>query len=170
VFKPSHQWICCQIGAREHYAIPRSLHQQGNLSHLITDAWITPHSPLNYLPKKLLTSLRDRVAEAVGHATGTALPNRFHRDLAQASTHAFTNSLIQLEIQQGLQNVRGWVLGVPSDKIAVISLAYQVPTASFKAKTTTYLGWVSSLVAAPISILTSKLTLILIFSKLYELF
>ncbi|NEQ11883.1 MAG: glycosyltransferase, partial [Moorea sp. SIO4E2] len=73
-------WICCQIGAREHYAIPRSLHQQGNLSHLITDAWITPQSPLNYLPKNLLTSLRDR----------------FHPDLAQASTHAFTNSLIQL--------------------------------------------------------------------------
>ncbi|OLT61237.1 glycosyltransferase family 4 protein [Moorena bouillonii] len=85
-------WICCQIGAREHYAIPRSLHQQGNLSHLITDAWITPQSPLNYLPKNLLTSLRDR----------------FHPDLGQASTHAFTNSLIQLEIQQRLQKVRGW--------------------------------------------------------------
>ncbi len=85
-------WICCQIGAREHYAIPRSLHQQENLSHLITDAWITPQSPLNYLPKNLLTSLRDR----------------FHQDLAQASTHAFTNSLIQLEIQQRLQKVHGW--------------------------------------------------------------
>ncbi len=92
MYKPSHQWICCQIGAREHYAIPRALHQQGNLSHLITDAWITPQSPLNYLPKNLLTSLRDR----------------FHQDLAQVSTQAFTNSLIQLEIQQRLQKLHGW--------------------------------------------------------------
>lgn len=39
-------WICCQIGAREHYTIPRALHQQRKLSHLITDAWVNPSSPL----------------------------------------------------------------------------------------------------------------------------
>ena len=31
------RWICAQIGAREHYAIPRSLHQTGRLAALVTD-------------------------------------------------------------------------------------------------------------------------------------
>jgi len=30
-------WICCQIGAREHYAVPRALHRQGMLAGLVTD-------------------------------------------------------------------------------------------------------------------------------------
>jgi glycosyltransferase involved in cell wall biosynthesis len=32
-------WICCQIGAREHYAVPRALHQGGRLATLYTDFW-----------------------------------------------------------------------------------------------------------------------------------
>jgi glycosyltransferase involved in cell wall biosynthesis len=32
-------WIVCQIGAREHYAIPRAVHAQGQLHLLVTDAW-----------------------------------------------------------------------------------------------------------------------------------
>jgi glycosyltransferase involved in cell wall biosynthesis len=34
-------WICAQIGAREHYAIPRVLHRSGRLEHLYTDFWAT---------------------------------------------------------------------------------------------------------------------------------
>lgn len=30
-------WICCQIGAREHYAVARALHEQGLLAGLVTD-------------------------------------------------------------------------------------------------------------------------------------
>src|SRR5262249_54523717 len=33
-------WICCQLGAREHYAVPRSLEFAGLLDELITDLWI----------------------------------------------------------------------------------------------------------------------------------
>ncbi len=33
------QWIVSQIGAREHYAVPRALEQQGSLCRLYTDAW-----------------------------------------------------------------------------------------------------------------------------------
>ncbi len=33
------QWICSQIGAREHYAVPRALHQGGRLGALYTDFW-----------------------------------------------------------------------------------------------------------------------------------
>jgi len=32
-------WICSQIGAREHYAVPRALHQAGRLETLYTDFW-----------------------------------------------------------------------------------------------------------------------------------
>ncbi len=32
-------WICSQIGAREHYAVPRALHKSGRLAALYTDFW-----------------------------------------------------------------------------------------------------------------------------------
>ena len=35
-------WICSQIGAREHFAIPRALHQSGRLAVLYTDFWAGP--------------------------------------------------------------------------------------------------------------------------------
>lgn len=35
-------WICSQIGAREHYAIPRALRQTGRLATLYTDFWADP--------------------------------------------------------------------------------------------------------------------------------
>ena len=40
------KWICCQLGAREHYAIPRALSRLGTLDWLITDAWVPPSSIL----------------------------------------------------------------------------------------------------------------------------
>ena len=33
-------WICCQLGAREHYAVPRALKLGGLLEEFITDLWI----------------------------------------------------------------------------------------------------------------------------------
>src|ERR1044072_6184873 len=33
-------WICCQLGAREHYAVPRALKLGGLLDELITDVWM----------------------------------------------------------------------------------------------------------------------------------
>ncbi len=85
-------WICCQLGAREHYAIPRALYQTGQLAHLITDAWVLPQPVLNRLPIPVLTNLRDR----------------FHADLTQASVHASTGSLIRFELTQRLQKTSGW--------------------------------------------------------------
>ncbi len=35
-------WICSQIGAREHYAIPRALRETGALDSLYTDFWAGP--------------------------------------------------------------------------------------------------------------------------------
>ena len=34
-------WICCQIGAREHYAIPRAMLGRGSDVTLLTDVWST---------------------------------------------------------------------------------------------------------------------------------
>ncbi len=39
-------WICAQIGAREHYAIPRVLSSQHKLERLITDYWWPPSTLL----------------------------------------------------------------------------------------------------------------------------
>jgi glycosyltransferase involved in cell wall biosynthesis len=35
----SRRWICCQIGAREYYAVPRALKAKGRLAVLYTDYW-----------------------------------------------------------------------------------------------------------------------------------
>ena len=37
-------WICLQIGAREHYAVPRALNRLGLLQALLTDTWVPPFS------------------------------------------------------------------------------------------------------------------------------
>ena len=33
------EWLCCQLGAREHYAVPRALQRSGSLGKVITDIW-----------------------------------------------------------------------------------------------------------------------------------
>ena len=43
------KWICCQIGAREHYAVARALRRHDALGLLITDAWVHPGNPLGFL-------------------------------------------------------------------------------------------------------------------------
>jgi glycosyltransferase involved in cell wall biosynthesis len=35
----SSAWVCCQLGAREHYAVPRALARHSVLGQIITDAW-----------------------------------------------------------------------------------------------------------------------------------
>lgn len=85
-------WICFQIGAREHYAIPRALEQQQQLYHLITDAWVIPQSPFNLLPKSILSNLRER----------------FHLKLTSASVYSFSYSLIKFEIKQKVKQQSSW--------------------------------------------------------------
>ncbi|HKI69782.1 MAG TPA: glycosyltransferase family 4 protein [Verrucomicrobiae bacterium] len=36
------KWICCQIGARQHYAVPRALQRENRLAALLTDFWAGP--------------------------------------------------------------------------------------------------------------------------------
>jgi len=82
-------WICCQIGAREHYAIPRALQTRGQLAYLITDAWVSASSSLKYLPQN-------------------RLQERFHPALSSANVKAFNAALIGFEFVQKLQQHQEW--------------------------------------------------------------
>lgn len=84
-------WICCHLGAREHYAIPRALHGGGRLQAMITDAWVSPGSAWSLLPG----------------AAGKRLSERWHPDLAEATVHAFTASFTAREAAWRLQ-ADGW--------------------------------------------------------------
>jgi glycosyltransferase involved in cell wall biosynthesis len=84
------KWVCCQIGAREHYAIPRALFRQGALDHLLTDAWAPPGSSLAALP--------------------LGLGQRFHPDLTEARVRAWNAGLLAFEMTARLKRLSGWPL------------------------------------------------------------
>lgn len=90
------QWICCHLGAREHYAVPRSLYRQGRLRALITDAWVDPGSVFGGLPG----------------SPGQRLSERYHSELARATTLSFTPSLLAGEVAWRLRGLRGWRLAL----------------------------------------------------------
>lgn len=83
-------WICCQLGAREHYAIPRSLHRSGALRLLITDAWAGA-----WLPWKLAS--HSRAAE------------RWHPDVPPAFVESFDWRMLGFELQ-ARRRWSGWEL------------------------------------------------------------
>lgn len=87
-------WLCCQLGAREHYAIPRALHHRGQLKELITDTWINHYHPLNLLPKLYFNNLR----------------GRYHPELNNAKIKAFNQSHIAWEVGQKHRYIQDWNL------------------------------------------------------------
>lgn len=86
------QWICCHLGAREHYAIPRALHRDGRLRALITDVWVPPGSGLAVLTPRSLKRLGER----------------YHPDLAAADVRAFSTSFLVHEASSRLLGRRNW--------------------------------------------------------------
>lgn len=48
--KRTRRWLCCQLGAREHYSIPSALNRVGLLDRLLTDVWVGPRSLQATLP------------------------------------------------------------------------------------------------------------------------
>jgi glycosyltransferase involved in cell wall biosynthesis len=84
-------WICCQLGAREHYAIPRVLQQNNRLTALLTDAWVRPQSPISYLPD-------------------ARLKERFHSDLDISDVYHSVNQLIVFELKHKFLRTSGWEL------------------------------------------------------------
>jgi len=85
-----NSWICCQLGAREHYAVPRALLTKGLLGELITDLWIRPGTLLHSWKKRL---------------TG-----RFHPGLAGARVKAPNVAALTFEFKASLGRENGWKL------------------------------------------------------------
>ena len=93
------KWLCCQLGAREHYSIPRSLFRTGLLECLLTDAWIAPGSLL---------------AKICG--INRRLLDRFNDELSDATVKSFTSSLIRFETFARARGIRGWARIVARDR------------------------------------------------------
>jgi glycosyltransferase involved in cell wall biosynthesis len=85
-----YAWICCQLGAREHYAVPLAIYQSAALDNLITDIWVCPNSLL-----------------AVSNRN---LRERFHPGLAQATVHSFNYQSLAFEARSRLQSRINWDL------------------------------------------------------------
>lgn len=75
-------WLCSQIGAREHYAIPRALHQSGRLETLYTDFWAGP-------------KLR-RVLRPVKKGGGKSLATRWHPELEKTQKNESLNNKAEI--------------------------------------------------------------------------
>src|SRR5687768_1302990 len=74
------KWICCQLGAREHYAVPRALQLSGLLGEFITDVWTR------------------------------RLTGRFHPGLARAHVTAPNLSALTFQLKAQATGVNGWKL------------------------------------------------------------
>lgn len=83
-------WLVCQIGAREHYAIPRAIHQAGKLGALYTDSWVGPDSLLYRLP------------------IGRRLRDRWQPQLADATVIAPNARLLAFELKQRAVRSHPW--------------------------------------------------------------
>jgi glycosyltransferase involved in cell wall biosynthesis len=89
--QPGQRWICCQIGAREHYSIPRALLRRGVLDELITDVWTTPGSLMS-----------------LGNG---AVRNRFHDSLTNTKVRAANVRSIMFELRSRVRrHDDGWKL------------------------------------------------------------
>jgi glycosyltransferase involved in cell wall biosynthesis len=86
-------WICCQLGAREHYAVPRALHAKGRLELLVTDLWIAPR----YAQSRFLAA-----------ALGRRLGGRYHPQLRDARIEHLDFSALWFELISTLVPRRGW--------------------------------------------------------------
>lgn len=74
----NRQWIVAQIGAREHYAVPRLLQRRSQLSRLYTDAWCRMgHSFLRRMPEPLCS-----------------FANRFHEGIPSRKVRSYTRRAI----------------------------------------------------------------------------
>jgi glycosyltransferase involved in cell wall biosynthesis len=87
VTHPVARWICCQIGRREHYAIPRALHRRGALAELITDFW---------------------AAGVYGATPARRSRERFHEELRAAPVFAPNASALMLETSLKISAQNGW--------------------------------------------------------------
>jgi glycosyltransferase involved in cell wall biosynthesis len=85
-------WITSQIGAREHYAVPRVLHQEGKLERLYTDFWASA-------PWRL-----------IGKLTGKgSMSSRCHADLLEAPVTGFNFHALKASRQRFTNPYEGFL-------------------------------------------------------------
>lgn len=89
--RAAHKWICCQVGAREHYAVPRALHRRRALAELITDYWMD-----------------GSFTSGVAAGMVSRLAARHHEDLADASVKNFNAGYFQIGAEFKLLRKTGW--------------------------------------------------------------
>jgi len=106
-----HRWICFQLGAREHYAVPRALQRRGALAALVTDAWAAPGTQWTMFPG----------------AAGQRLSERYSPDLAPATVKAFATSLITNEAMWRMSGLTGWPLVVERNRWFQVQAAAVLP-------------------------------------------
>jgi glycosyltransferase involved in cell wall biosynthesis len=85
-------WFSCQLGAREHYAVPRALQLGGLLREFITDLWIRP----NVLTRRWRNKLS----------------GRFHPELAHACVNAANAAALSFQVESQIRGLGGWQLTV----------------------------------------------------------
>lgn len=93
------EWFCIQLGAREHYAIPRALHQQCALAGLATEAWVRPDGVFGMLPARFAGRIKER----------------FHPELASARVASFTAGWLLFETRHR-RRLRGWELTIARNR------------------------------------------------------
>lgn len=81
-------WIVCQLGAREHYAIPRALYQRGLLASLVTDVWSNPGS--------------------VSRVVSSRIRDRYHVGVPEHLVQASSWGFLLAEAGSRLARQRGW--------------------------------------------------------------
>jgi glycosyltransferase involved in cell wall biosynthesis len=89
----SANWICCQLGQREGYLVPRALNEHRQAAQLVTEAWVPPGI----------------VAATLGNLS-PGLRSRYHADLASVPVQHATMRYLAFEALQRLQGREGWDL------------------------------------------------------------
>jgi glycosyltransferase involved in cell wall biosynthesis len=82
------KWICCQLGAREHYAVPRALYRQGGLELLVTDTWLSTSNRFGIVNRRM----RDR----------------FHADLVGANIFSTNFGSVNFEMRNRFSPSTEW--------------------------------------------------------------
>ena len=82
------QWIVSQIGARQHYGVPRGFHYKGHLRLFYTDAWCRWGSkPLKQGPSRV-----------------RSFAGRFHPDIPSDKVVSFTSDALRAEVTRAKQS------------------------------------------------------------------
>jgi glycosyltransferase involved in cell wall biosynthesis len=85
----AQSWICCQLGAREHYAVPRALYSLGLLREFLTDTWVRPGS--------ILYRTGDR-----------RLQGRYHESLSQGQVKSWNLGCLSFEARAKIARPDSW--------------------------------------------------------------